>query len=76
LRERFVDSSDGIDIFICDVHGFIARYDSRLKRWVCPVCRKNTKSVSRITVPYTFVLLIRELQSLGIRVQLRTSEIV
>ena len=76
LRERFVDSSDGIDIFICDVHGSIARYDSRLKRWICPVCRKNTKSVSRITVPYTFVLLIRELQSLGIRVQLRTSEII
>jgi len=76
LRERFVDSSDGIDIFVCDEHGFIARYDQRLNRWVCPICKNKTKSVSRITVPYTFVLLIRELQSLGIRVQLRTSEII
>ncbi len=76
LRERFVDSSDGVDIFVCDEHGFIARYDKRSKRWICPICRNKTKSVSRVTVPYTFVLLIRELQSLGIRVQLRTSEIV
>ena len=76
LRERFVDSSDGIDIYLCDEHGFICRWDRRFRRWVCPVCREKTRGVSRVTVPYTFILLLRELQSLGIRVQLRTSEII
>lgn len=76
LRERFLDSSDGIDIYVCDEHGLIARYDKRLGRWVCPICKEKTRSVSRITVPYTFVLLIRELQSLGIRVELRVKETI
>ncbi len=76
LRERFVDSSDGIDVFICEKHGAIARYDQRLRRWICPFCKEKTSTVSRITLPYSFVLLIRELQSLGIRVQLKVEDII
>ena len=76
LRERFVDSSDGIDVFICEKHGAIARYDQRLRRWICPFCKEKTSVVSRITLPYSFVLLIRELQSLGIRVQLKVEDII
>lgn len=76
LRERFVDSSDGIEIFVCEEHGAIAHYDPRLKRWICPFCKEKTSSLARITVPYAFVLLIRELQSLGIKVQLKTSEMM
>lgn len=73
LHERFLDSSDGVESFICDECGSIAHFDSERERWVCPI-HGGDSNVSKVVVPYSFILLINEVQSMGIRVSLKTGE--
>lgn len=73
LHERFMDSSDGVEAHVCNKCGSIARFDQERKRWVCPI-HKDNANIEKIVVPYSFVLLVNEIQSMGIRVSLETEE--
>lgn len=75
LRERFVDSSDGIDVYICRKCGSIGYYNPRRKRWECPYHRDKGE-MYRLRLPYAFVLLVNELMSLAIRVKLNIEDAV
>ncbi|NIQ06411.1 MAG: hypothetical protein GWO20_12010 [Candidatus Korarchaeota archaeon] len=73
LHERFLDSSDGVEAYVCDSCGSLARYDPERERWICPI-HKDETTVSNVVVPYSFILLINEIQSMGIRVSLGTED--
>ena len=75
LRERFVDSSDGVDIYVCRKCGSIGYYNPRRKRWECPIHRDKGE-MYRLRLPYAFVLLINELMSLAIKVKLNIEDAV
>jgi len=74
LRERWIDCSDGVVIYCCEC-GLIAYYSQTLRRWVCPIHGAKTE-IRQLKLPYAFVLLINELMSLGIKVQLVTKPAV
>lgn len=73
LHERFLDSSDGVESHICDECGSLTRFDPERERWICPI-HKGDSSVSKVVLPYSFILLVNEIQSMGIRVSLNTEE--
>lgn len=75
LRERFVDSSDGVDIYVCKKCGSIGYYNPRRKRWECPIHRDKGE-MYKLRLPYAFVLLINELMSLAIKVKLNIEDAV
>ncbi len=73
LNERFVESSDGVDVYVCKECGLIGYYDPNRRRWVCPI-HKEKGEMYKIRLPYAFVLLINELMSLSIRVKLSVED--
>ncbi len=75
LRERFVDSSDGVDVYVCRKCGSIGYYNSKRKRWECPI-HKDRGEMYRLRLPYAFILLINELMSLAIKVKLNIEDAV
>ncbi len=75
LKERFVEASDGIDVYVCAKCGLIASYNPKKKRWECPI-HKGEGDIHKIKMPYAFVLLINELMSLAIRVRLHIEDAV
>ena len=72
LNERFVESSDGIDVYVCSICGLIGHYNPDRKRWQCPI--HGDVEMHRLTMPYAFVLLINELMSLAVRVKLNVED--
>ena len=75
LRERFVECSDGVDVYVCRKCGSIGYYNPRRKRWECPYHRDKGE-MYKLRLPYAFVLLINELMSLAIRVKLNIEDAV
>lgn len=67
LKERLLEESDKINVFICERCGLIATYDRRKNQVICNVCRTVNTDISKIAISYAFKLLLQELQSLTIR---------
>ncbi|MFX1251722.1 MAG: DNA-directed RNA polymerase subunit B [Promethearchaeota archaeon] len=67
LKERLLEESDKINVYICERCGLIATYDRRKNQVICNVCRTVNTDISKIAISYAFKLLLQELQSLTIR---------
>ncbi|MEM1684395.1 MAG: DNA-directed RNA polymerase subunit B [Nanopusillaceae archaeon] len=63
LREAM--SSDDVIVPICETCGSIAIEDDIKRRLYCPLCGE-TEKISKIKISYAFLLLIRQLISIGI----------
>ena len=73
LKERSVDNSDTYTTHICDICGLEAHKIHKKKHFICKPCNNTTK-ISKIVVPYAFMLLNKELQSMNILPRIRTSK--
>lgn len=65
LRERFYESSDGFSVFICKKCGLICNSNE------CKTCN-NELFIEKINVPYSFKLLVQEIQTLNIGTRIIT----
>jgi DNA-directed RNA polymerase subunit B len=74
LKERLLEESDKIEIYICENCGLIATYNSRTDQISCKVCGTVNTNISKIAVSYAFKLLLQELQSLTIKPSLILEE--
>ncbi|MFV2014299.1 MAG: DNA-directed RNA polymerase subunit B, partial [Candidatus Heimdallarchaeota archaeon] len=67
LKERLLDESDKIEIYICERCGLIADHNNRTGQTACKVCGTQDTSISKIAVSYAFKLLMQELLSMTIK---------
>jgi DNA-directed RNA polymerase subunit B len=67
LKERLLDESDKIEIYICERCGLIADHNNRTGQTQCKVCGTQDTSISKIAVSYAFKLLMQELVSMTIK---------
>ena len=63
LKDRLLDESDAYSINVCETCGKLAFFDTRQRKYVCPLCEAKGR-VEPVTVSYAFKLLLQELQSL------------
>ena len=73
LQDRLLEESDKYVLNVCEKCGFIAYYDMKQRRYVCPICGDRAK-VSPVVVSYAFKLLLQELMSLCIAPRLKLKE--
>ena len=75
IKDRLLDESDGTTQFVCGNSkcGHIAIMDRR-RVLRCPVCGNNC-SVYPVQTSYAFKILIDELLSLGVAMQLQLEEL-
>jgi len=73
LKERLLDSSDNYRIFICKECGMIGAVNPDRNIYKCKKC-KNTTQFSEVRCPYTFKLLLQELESMNIMSRLITTD--
>ena len=71
LNERFMKCCDQYKIHVCDICGNIAAKMKQLKYYWCKKCT-NFTHISSIEIPYAFKLMIQELESINIKIHLRT----
>jgi DNA-directed RNA polymerase subunit B len=67
LKERLLDESDKIEIYICETCGLIADHNVRTGQTSCKVCQSSDTAISKIAISYAFKLLLQELQSMVIK---------
>ena len=75
LKERMVDNSDIYTCYICDVCGCEAFKIPKKKHYACKACQNTTK-ISKIVVPYAFMLFMKELKAMNILGRIRTSKAI
>ena len=73
LKERLLDSSDNYRIFICKECGMTGAVNPDRNIYKCKKC-KNTTQFSEVRCPYTFKLLLQELESMNIMSRLITTD--
>jgi len=73
LRDRLLEESDKYTLYVCENCGYIAYYDMKQRKYVCPLCEDKAK-VSPVQVSYAFKLLLQELMSLCISPRLILKE--
>tara|TARA_Y100001970_G_scaffold284652_1_gene402458 strand:- start:2160 stop:7364 length:5205 start_codon:yes stop_codon:yes gene_type:complete len=65
LKERMLDVSDHYKTYTCNSCGFIAAVNTRKGIYCCKKCN-NYSNFSEVHIPYTFKLLVQELESMGL----------
>jgi DNA-directed RNA polymerase subunit B len=73
LRDRLLEESDKYLLYSCERCGYIAYYDVRQRKYVCPLCGDKAQ-ISPVTVSYAFKLLLQELMSLCIAPRLKLKD--
>ncbi len=73
LKERTVDNSDICTAYICDLCGLFASKKKGQKFYECHSC-ENTTKISKIVIPYPFMLFMNELRTMGVMGRIRTSK--
>ncbi len=73
LKERLLDSSDKVTIYVCNKCGHIGWFDRNRNKLVCPI-HGDKGELYPIQVSYAFKLLIQELMSMGVIPRLRVGE--
>ncbi len=75
LKERLLDSSDKVTIYVCNKCGHIGWFDRNRNKIVCPI-HGDKGDMHPIQVSYAFKLLVQELMSMGIMPRLRVGEAI
>lgn len=72
LKERFYESSDKYEVYMCETCGIIAISNPEENIYKCNICNKNNviSNIVRIKIPYAAKLLIHEIQGLCINIRL------
>ena len=65
LKERLMDASDNYKCYICKECGMIISYNTDRKIYNCKNC-KNYTNFSEMRCPYSFKLLLQELETMNI----------
>jgi DNA-directed RNA polymerase II subunit RPB2 len=73
LKERMVDNSDIYTCSICDICGLFASKKLGQAYYECKSCQ-NTKKISKIVIPYPFMLFMNELRTIGVMGRIRTAK--
>ena len=73
IKDRLLDESDGIDMFVCAQSGHIAWYDPKRRTYVSPV-HGDGAEVYKVQTSYAFKLLLDEMKSLGVAMRLELED--
>ncbi|MEA1993589.1 MAG: DNA-directed RNA polymerase subunit B [Euryarchaeota archaeon] len=65
LQERLLDVSDKTQVLICEKCGSFAVYDSIKNKKYCPICGEED-AIYIVKLSYAFVLLIKEMEAMGL----------
>ena len=71
LKERFMETSDGYTMHVCNSCGMIAHKQMQKNAFICNNC-KNTTDISKIKIPYAFKLMMQELMAINILPKINT----
>lgn len=80
LKERFYESSDKYEVFLCDNCGHMAIGNPVESIYKCQSCSKSStlgfplssSSISKVQIPYAAKLLVHEIISMGVSVRMFT----
>ena len=73
IKDRLLDESDGIDLYVCAQSGHIAWYDPKRRTYVSPI-HGDGAEVYKISTSYAFKLLLDEMKSLGVAMRLQLED--
>jgi len=73
LKDRMLEESDKFTAYVCARCGYLAYYDLRLRSYICPICRDESKVVP-LVMSYAFKLLVQELMSMCISPRIQLEE--
>ena len=73
LKDRLLEESDKVIIYICETCGYLAYYDFKQRKYICKLCGDDA-TTSPIAISYAFKLLLQELMSLCISPKLMLTE--
>lgn len=74
IKERLLDSSDKVTIYVCNTCGHVGWFDRNRNRYVCPI-HDDKGELNAVEVSYAFKLLVQELMSMGIAVRLKATDL-
>ena len=73
IKDRLLDESDGIEMFVCAESGHIAWYDPKRRTYVSPI-HGDGAEVYKVQTSYAFKLLLDEMKSLGVAMRLELED--
>src|SRR5690606_23504515 len=71
LKESMVDKSDVYVAYVCDICGLFAAKKKDNNYYICRSCNNSTR-ISKIVIPYPFMLLLNELRTMQCIGRIRT----
>ena len=71
LKERMLDVSDHFVVNVCNLCGLIASVNKKKNIYYCRNCNNYSK-FSEVHIPYSYKLLIQELESMGVASRINT----
>jgi len=73
IKDRLLDESDGIEMYVCAESGHIAWYDPKRRTYVSPI-HGDGAEVYKVQTSYAFKLLLDEMKSLGVAMRLELED--
>jgi DNA-directed RNA polymerase subunit B len=73
IKDRLLDESDGIDMYVCAQSGHLAWYDPKRRTYVSPI-HGDGAEVYKVQTSYAFKLLLDEMKSLGVAMRLEMED--
>ena len=73
IKDRLLDESDGIDLYVCAQSGHVAWFDPKRRTYVSPIHGEGAE-VYKVQTSYAFKLLLDEMKSLGVAMRLKLED--